>query len=134
MAGQGKKRQPFARAGALVEAWRRFCAAIVEDGYVAVPTVTAFIRYVARETGTEETAVAAAVERYLPQVRETVEAIRGDVLSQGSLLGKYQSTMAALAVKNWCRWTDKPDAARGVSAADIAAAAAEIERLIADGG
>lgn len=134
MAGQRKKRLPIADPAALVALWRLFCTDVVENGYATVPTVTEFIRYAARTTGAEEPAVAEAVERLWPEVRQAVEAIRGDVLSQGTMLGKYQSTMSVLAVKNWCGWSDKAEAAKGPTPAGIAAAAAEIERLMADGG
>lgn len=127
-----KRKAPVAGPEELTELWRLFCADIVENRYATVPTVTEFVGFVARlrETGTKE--VAAAVERHFPEARQAVEQMRADVVSQGSMLGKYQSTMSVLAIKNWCGWADKQDPARGKTPAGIAAAAAEIERLMAD--
>lgn len=127
-----KQRSPVSSAKDLVVRWRQFCTAIVEEGYVIAPTITEFIRFVVRQTGATEEAVAAAVERHLPRVRQEVESIRGDVLSQGTMLGKYQSTMSVLAVKNWCGWADKQEAAKGRDPVGLAEAAAQIERLLSD--
>ncbi len=129
-----KKKKPVKDGAELVELWREFCAQIVEDGYTITPTVTEFIRFIARLRGAEETAVAGAVEALFPDARAAIERIRADVVSQGTMLGKYQSTMSVLAIKNWCGWADKQDPARGKTPAGIAEAAAEIERLMADDG
>ncbi len=128
-----RQRAPIGSPQELVSLWRQFCANVVENGYAIAPTQTEFIRYVAQHRDAPEETVAAAVERHLPAVHRTVESIRGDVVSQGSMLGKYQSTMSVLAVKNWCGWADKQDSNRGREPAGLAEAAAQIERLIRDG-
>ncbi len=127
----GRQRAPLSGPRELIELWRLFCGEIVENKYVTVPTVTEFVRFVARCRQAPEEDVARAVERHFPAAREAVERMRADVLSQGSMLGKYQSTMSTLAIKNWCGWADKQDPTKGKTPAGIAAAAAEIERLMA---
>ncbi len=130
----GRRKTPVTGAQELTELWRLFCGEIVENKYTIVPTVTEFVQFVARRKAAEVEDVARAVERHFPDARQAVERMRADVVSQGSMLGKYQSTMSVLAIKNWCGWADKQDPAKGKTPAGIAEAAAEIERLMADEG
>ena len=122
----------FSSPAALLRAWRRFCDGIVADGYTAAPTDTAFIRALAAEHGCDETRVSRALARHLPAVRDAVDDIRADVITQGALAGKYPATVSTFGLKNKCGWADKPERAP-TAAAPVAAIAAAIERMMTDG-
>ena len=120
----------FRTPAALLEEWRRFCDDIVQSGYTAAPTDTAFIRAVAARHGCREATVAAACERHAPAVQDAIDRIRADILTQGALAGKYPATVSTFVLKNKCGWVDKPSAAAPAPNADIAGIAATIERMM----
>lgn len=122
----------FRSPAALLTAWRRFCDGIVADGYVAAPTDTAFIRALATEHECDEAKITRAVARHLPAVRDAVDSIRADVITQGALAGRYPATVSTFVLKNKCGWMDKPEHAAPVSTS-VAEIAAAIERMITDG-
>ncbi len=121
----------FRTPAALIEAWRQYGDSIVRDGYIAAPTDNDFFHTVAAQHGCRVATVAAAYERHAPAVQDAIDRIRADIITQGALAGKYPATISTFVLKNQCGWMDKPE--RAAPAADIAAVAAEIERLMTDG-
>lgn len=121
----------FRSPAALLAAWRRFCDGIVADGYTTAPTDTAFVRAVAAQHGCDEATADRAFLRHLPAVRDTLDGIRADVITQGALAGKYPATVSTFVLKNKCGWVDKPERAAPVPAS-VAEIAAAIERMMTD--
>jgi hypothetical protein len=104
--GQPKK---FKTGDELIELWREFCTQIVENGYEIAPTQTEFCKWLKLEyDGADIKTVYNSLNKYFPSKKKEFEQIRGDVIAQGAMLGKYHATMTIFALKNWCNWTDKP--------------------------
>lgn len=104
-AGQPKA---FNSAKKLIELYRLFTDEIIENGFEDVPTQTSFSRWLkSRFRDVDRRTIYNALNKYFPEVKEEFDQIRADVLAQGALLGKYNSTMTIFGLKNWCHWTDK---------------------------
>lgn len=104
-AGQPKA---FNSAKKLIELYRLFTDEIIENGFEDVPTQTAFSRWLKHHfREVDRRTIYNALNKYFPEVKEEFDQIRADVLAQGALLGKYNSTMTIFGLKNWCHWTDK---------------------------
>ena len=120
----------FRSPAALMDAWRRFGDEIARDGYTAAPTDTAFCRHYAQAHGCPVAAVERALARYAPPVQDAIDRLRADIITEGALAGEYPATVSTFVLKNQCGWADKPE--RTAPAADIAAIAAQIEKVMND--
>jgi hypothetical protein len=74
------------------------------------------------------------MEKYYPDVKGRINVLVSDVLAQGAALGFWNSTITIFVLKNWCRWSDKPEseqnpadelAVRVLSIAELAGEEAE---------
>lgn len=105
--GQPKK---FRSGQRLIQLWQEFCDYVVQTGYTIAPTQTEFSKWLSeRIQGGDRRTIYNSLNKYFPEIKSDFEAIRADVITQGAMLGKYHSTMSIFALKNWCKWTDKPN-------------------------
>ena len=108
MAGKGVPKK-FKNGDELISLWTKFCDYIREINYKAAPTQTAFCRWLAENFDTvDRRTIYNSLNDHFPNVKRDFENIRADVISEGTMLGKYQPTMSIFALKNWCSWRDNP--------------------------
>ena len=109
MAGRGQPKK-FKDGQQLIDLWQQFCDQIRENGYTEAPTQTAFRRWLgAHYSDTDRKTIYNSLNDYFPNIKKEFESIRADVISEGTMLGKYQPTMSIFALKNWCSWSDRPN-------------------------
>lgn len=107
MAGQPKK---FQDGKQLIELWTQYCREIKEKGYDSAPTQTNFSYWLnERFNKVDVRTIYNSLNEYFPNIKKDFESIRADVISEGTMLGKYQPTMSIFALKNWCSWKDKQE-------------------------
>lgn len=105
-AGQPKK---FRNGKQLVELFRCFCDEIIADGFMRVPNQTNFCNWLSQNySPCDRKTIYNALNKYFPNIKGEFEQIQSDVIAEGGMLGRYQPTMTIFALKNWCRWQDKP--------------------------
>ena len=134
----------------LLQLWTDHCRHIAENGFTTVPTRTGFSHWLAcrqeacagqgeaaaDKVTADKAATTAPKAAPLPDptapmsaaLRREFERVRGDTLATGALLGKYQQTVTALALKNWCGWTDKTDTRN--ENVNMTTVVAEVERMV----
>lgn len=111
MAGRGQPKK-FKNGQQLIDLWQQFCNQIRENGYTEAPTQTAFRRWLGvHYSDTDRKTIYNSLNDYFPNIKKEFESIRADTISEGTMLGKYQSTMSIFALKNWCSWRDNPASA-----------------------
>ena len=120
----------FSSPAALLDAWRQFGNDVARDGYAIAPTDSAFCRAVAAARGCRVATVEASLATLAPAVQDAIDRVRADIITEGALAGAYPATVSTFVLKNQCGWADKPE--RAAPAADIAAVAAQIERIMRD--
>lgn len=96
----------------LFECIQDFCDDIIAQGYTVLPSKTEFCRWYSNRTGRKisRRTVWSAMEKYYPDVKGRINVLVSDVLAQGAALGFWNSTITIFVLKNWCRWSDKPEA------------------------
>lgn len=93
----------------LLELWTEFNADIRDGGFTTIPSQTAFCRYLRAKFGDcDRKTIYNSINKYFPNLKKEFERIQADTIAEGAMLGKYQTTMAIFALKNWCRWCDNP--------------------------
>lgn len=110
--GEGMKTKPtkFKSAKQLIELWQEFCDEIVEAEFYTIPSQTSFCKWLTvHYEGADRKTIYNSLNKIFPDIKKDFEAIRADVIAEGSMLGKYQPTMSIFALKNWCKWTDKQE-------------------------
>jgi hypothetical protein len=73
------------------------------------PTFFGFYRYVSGITECSYNTVRRSFDQYWADIKKEFEEMRADLLVRGTAMGKYNSTIAIFALKNWCKWTDKQE-------------------------
>lgn len=100
----------FKSAKQLIELWQEFCDEIVEAEFYTIPSQTSFCKWLTvHYEGADRKTIYNSLNKIFPDIKKDFEAIRADVIAEGSMLGKYNSTMSIFALKNWCKWTDKQE-------------------------
>lgn len=104
--GQPKR---FSSGEQLIALFRIFCDEIIDNGFERVPNQTNFCNWLSEHyNACDRKTIYNALNKYFPTVKKEFEQIQSDVIAEGGMLGKYQSAMSIFALKNWCRWQDKP--------------------------
>ena len=123
------KPNKFKNGEHLIALWEEFCRSIADDGYITVPTQTAFCRWLEGHfEKTDRKTIYNSLNKIFPNIKETFERIQSDTVATGAMLGKYQQTMSIFALKNWCGWTDKLETRN--ENVDMTSVAAEVERMV----
>ena len=107
--GRGQPKT-FESGEQLIALWKEFCTYITDNDYFLAPTQTEFSKWLEKnmDSGDRRT-IYNSLNEYFPEVKSEFEEIRADVITQGTMLGKYQPTMSIFALKNWCHWTDRAE-------------------------
>ncbi len=109
MAGRPKK---FKEGKHLVDLFAEFCEEIRGNMFLEVPTQTNFCRWLSRRfSPCDRKTIYNSLNEYFPTIKKEFEQLQSDTIAEGAMLGRYQPTMSIFALKNWCRWQDKPEAA-----------------------
>lgn len=104
--GQPKK---FKDGNELIELFDEFCRGISATGYKRIPSQTEFCRWLGKHfKEVDRRTIYNSLNKYFPDIKKEFESLQSDLIAQGGMLGKYQSTMSIFVLKNWCRWSDKP--------------------------
>ena len=91
----------------LISLWSDFCNEIIDNDFDKAPTQTAFCRWLSENyKDTDRKTIYNNLNRYFPNIKKEFEKIQSDVIMQGGMLGKYNSTMSIFGLKNWCGWGD----------------------------
>lgn len=105
-AGQPKK---FKSAKQLIELFRAFCDEIAREGYKRVPSQSGFCKWLSENYDyCDRKTIYNSLNKYFPTIKKDFEQAQSDILAEGGILGCYQPTMTIFALKNWCKWQDKP--------------------------
>ena len=100
----------FKSAKQLIELWKSFCDDIVAKGFATIPSQTAFCRWLTTHyENTDRKTIYNSLNKIFPAIKKEFEQIQSDVIAEGSMLGHYQPAMSIFALKNWCKWSDKPE-------------------------
>ena len=99
----------FNSGSKLIALFREFCDEIIDNGFARVPNQTNFCKWLSDNyCECDRKTIYNALNKYFPTIKSEFEQLQGDVIAEGGMLGKYQSTMSIFALKNWCKWSDKP--------------------------
>ena len=75
-----------------------------------IPSQTSFCRWLAKNyKKTDRKTIYNSLNKIFPEIKKEFDRIRGDVIAEGAMLGRYQPTMSIFALKHWCKWTDTPE-------------------------
>ncbi len=104
--GQPKK---FENGEQLIDLWIAFNEDIHAKEYKLVPTQSNFCRYLSKHfKECDRRTIYNSLSEYFPTIKNEFERIQADTIAEGGMLGHYQATMSIFALKNWCKWSDKP--------------------------
>ena len=104
------KPNKFKSGEQLISLWNDFCNEIIDNGFDKVPTQTAFCRWLAENyEETDRKTIYNSLNKIFPAIKKDFEKLQSDTIATGGMLGKYNPTMTIFALKNWCKWADKPE-------------------------
>ncbi len=105
--GQPKK---FESGAELISLWNDFCDDIIDNGFIKVPTQTAFCRWLSENyDAVDRRTIYNSLNKYFPDIKKDFEQLQSDTIMTGGMLGKYNATMSIFGLKNWCNWKDKAE-------------------------
>lgn len=109
MSNRGRPKK-FNSGKELIELFSAFCDYITEQAaYTIIPSQTEFCKWLSREyKSTDRRTIYNSLNKYFPAIKKEFERLQSDVIAQGGMLGRYQSTMSIFVLKNWCKWEDRP--------------------------
>lgn len=94
----------------MLEYYNSVIASFYGDEFPSFMTETGF----ADKLGCDKRTLYNYFNNYFPHLKKEFEELRGETLAMGAMLGRYQSTMAIFAQKNWCDWKDKQETTANV--------------------
>ena len=80
-----------------------------ENSLKDTPTFYGFYRFVREKKECSYHTIRRCFDEYWADIKKEFEDIRADLLSRGAIIGIYNPTMTIFALKNWCKWADKPE-------------------------
>lgn len=80
-----------------------------ENSLKDTPTFYGFYRFVREKKECSYHTIRRCFDEYWADIKKEFEDIRADLLSRGASIGIYNPTMTIFALKNWCKWADKPE-------------------------
>lgn len=80
-----------------------------ENSLKDTPTFYGFYRFVREKKECSYHTIRRCFDEYWADIKKEFEEIRADLLSRGASIGIYNPTMTIFALKNWCKWADKPE-------------------------
>lgn len=106
MANRGQPKR-FKSGEQMIALWADFCDEIIQNEFNTVPTQTAFCRWLKEKyTSTDKKTIYNSLNKYFPEIKKDFEQLQSDVIMQGGMIGKYNTTMSIFGLKNWCGWGD----------------------------
>lgn len=105
-AGQPRK---FKDEKTMIQLFTAFCDFVRDEQFVQIPSQSNFCRWLSQNyQRTDRKTIYNSLNKYFPTIKKEFEVLQSDVIAEGAMLGKYNATMAIFALKNWCKWSDKP--------------------------
>lgn len=86
----------------LVDLFREFCDEITDGGFIDIPSKTDFAAWLMRKQGRktlDRRTVYNAIYKYFPASKDKITGMVADVIAKGTMLGKYQPSMAIFTLK-----------------------------------
>ena len=104
----------------LIQLFRDFCNYIRETGFSTIPSQTAFCRWLGdNNTPVDRRTIYNSLNEYFPKVKAEYETLRSDLIAEGAMLGKYNSTMSIFVLKNWSNWRERAEIEQDITAKGI---------------
>ena len=106
-----------------------FLKKVEADGYVIVPTISAFADYIEKPR--------ADVHEWFrihPTASDQMRDMFADTIASGAMLKKYVPNVTNFALKNWCKWEEAPQkkAKTGKDVADEKTATEKLDAWTAE--
>lgn len=106
---KGGRPKKFESDSELIQLFSLFCKEIKDNEYKEIPNQTNFCEWLTVNfDGADRKTIYNALNKYFPAIKKEFEQLQGDLITEGAMLNKWNSTMSIFALKNWCKWTDKP--------------------------
>ena len=103
--------------------FEKFLKQVEDDGYVIVPTISAFADYIEKpRADTHEWF------RLHPVASDQMRDMFADTIASGAMLKKYVPNVTNFALKNWCKWEEAPQK-KAKSSKEVADEKAAKEKL-----
>ena len=87
----------------IITRFEEFLKKVEADGYVIVPTISAFADYIEKPRGDVH-----AWFRLHPTASDQMREMFADTIASGAMLKKYVPNITNFALKNWCKWEEAP--------------------------
>ena len=87
----------------IIGKFEEFLKSVESDGYLIVPTISAFADYIEKPRGDVHEWF-----RIHPTASKQMRDMCADTIASGAMLKKYVPNVTNFALKNWCGWEEAP--------------------------
>lgn len=98
----------------IIGKFEEFLKSVESDGYIIVPTISAFADYIEKPRGDVHEWF-----RLHPTASKQMRDMCADTIASGAMLKKYVPNVTNFALKNWCGWEETPQK-KGKSGKEVA--------------